>query len=47
MVIMILSGMVVSDSGIYTSIDGSYKVYLNKGDFVPQKEGELQILKSA
>jgi hypothetical protein len=39
------SGMIVTDSGLYFSLDESYKVFLNKGDKVPDKDSGFQILK--
>ena len=44
-IVLIPSGMKTEEQGIYSSIDGDYIIFLNKGDIVPTKEGKLQILK--
>ena len=42
---LLLSDMIVDEPGIYTTLDGSYKVFLNKGDIIPTREGKIQTLK--
>ena len=42
---LLTSGMIVKESGFYQSLDESFKIYLNKGEKVPQKENEPQTLK--
>jgi len=43
--LLLTSGMIVGEAGLYQSIDGSFKIYLNKGDKVPENNNELQTLK--
>ncbi len=45
--LLITSGMIVEESGFYQSLDESFKIFLNKGDKVPEKDNELQCLKLA
>ena len=44
-ILLVNSGMQVTETGIYSSLDESFKVFLNKGDKVPTKENEFQIFK--
>jgi hypothetical protein len=45
MIVLVTSGMIVGESGFYQSLDEAFKIFLNKGDKVPEKDNELQTLK--
>jgi hypothetical protein len=43
--LLMTTGMIVEEPGLYQSLDESFKIFLNKGDKVPEKDNELQTLK--
>jgi len=45
MIILVTSGMIVNESGLYQSIDETFRIFLNKGDKVPEINNEFHTLK--
>jgi len=43
--ILVSSGMRVGESGLYQTTDETFKIFLNKGDKVPEIDNELRCLK--
>lgn len=43
--LFVLSGMIAQEAGLYQALDDSFKIYLNVGEKIPQKDNEPQIMK--